>query len=415
MKDIFDSLTPEERNRINDRIRALATKRDEERYLRLEKAEAIKQAFVYELELIEYHIAENDQWFLDAKEKRCEVTKESQDLHRKKAEELYSRKRAIDNSCLPAAESALCRIVAQIELEERQENTFQQRDLERLLGPVYEQRERENSLKIFAEFKERERQRGEEEARREEAYAELLIRLREEERERQKEVAAQRHKKHKEQIRSNVLEREIPYLVHFTPLANLTSILQYGLRARSRLAGHNYFCTDKHRTDGWLDWISASVSFPNYKMFYSKRNSLKGVDGWVVLLIRRDVLWELNCKYILTNAARSGIRMFAGARWSSSEAFEEMFGHNEHRIDIPDFYTTDPQAEVMVYGEIPSRYFEMVAVENAQDEQDARRLGYLTGVRVEIRPKLFKWRSDFEHWYKCGLSAFSSTSVTSPF
>jgi hypothetical protein len=122
-------------------------------------------------------------------------------------------------------------------------------------------------------------------------------------------------------------------------------------------------------------------------MFYLKRNALKDVGGWVVVLIRPEVLWELDCKFILTNAASFGIRMFGDERWSSVNAFEDMFGHPDHRIEIPACYTTDPQAEVMVRNEIPSRYIGMIAVQNPCD---MNRLNNLSDIRVEVCPELFR-------------------------
>ncbi len=393
-KDLFDSLPPDERKQIMGVMRQYTLKREQGRYSRLEEVEIAKQALVQGLEKIEYEIAENNEWFIAAQKKEVEITAEAINLHRKIADKLYSRKKLIDHSLLEA-ELSVKTIITQIESEDRQESVFQQRNLEQLLEPIYEkleiEREHEYSRMMVLQFKNRQKQRVEEDCRRQKEYEAFLDHQRTEELERKQNLEAKRL----EEIRARVHARQIPYLVHFTPLSNLASILKNGLQSRNALAGYNFIFTDERRSDGWLDWISISVKFPNYKMFYTKRNTLKDVDGWVVLLIRIEALWELECKFILTNAASFGIRMFGDERWSSVKAFEDMFGHVEHRVDIPEYYTTDPQAEVMVRNEIPSCYISMIAVQNTCD---ISRLNNLSDIQIEVRPELFRWRSDYEHW-----------------
>ena len=408
-QQLFDSLPEQKREQINSALLDNSSRREQERYQRLEKAEVEKQVLVQELEMIEYEIAENDAWFVSAKEKKVKITAESLKQHRNRAEKLYSRKKQIIVTLLPNTESSVQDIVTKIEFEEQQENYFQQKDIERLLEPIYEENERIHARKVLAEFKEKEKQKAEEETKLYREYELLLARLREEERERKEKTELENRKNRIEIISSSVQNKGIPFLVHFTPIANLPSIVENGLLSRNDLPEGSYIHTDEHRTDGWLDWISASISFPNYKMFYSKQNSLKDVDGWAVLLIQREVLWELDCKYILTNAASSGIRMFTNSRWSSIEAFEDMFGNVEYRNNISEAYTTDPQAEVMVRKEIPCRYIKAIAVRNKLERD---RLNNLNGIPVEVLPQLFSYRNDFENWRQFRLSAFSDNNTT---
>lgn len=408
VQELFDSLSLQQQERITCSIDENTKSREEARYERLQAAEIAKNKLVQELDHIEYEIAENDDWFIAAKEHKIDVTTEALNLHRRMAGEFYSRKRTLIDRLLPEAESSIKAAIFQIETEEAQEALFQRRDLERLLLPFHEERERAHRQVVVAQAKERMRQREEEEARRQEEYEGLLNRLRAEELERSQIRAEERRKKRREDIRAQVDARKIPYLVHFTPIANVESILDNGLRSRNALVGHEHVFTDEYRSDGWLDWISLSVSFPNYKMFYAKKNSLNNIDGWAVLLIKREALWELDCKFILTNAASFGIRMFRDDKWSSVEAFDNMFNHVEHRNGIPDYFTTDPQAEVMVRNEVPRHYIGMIAVER---QPDIKRLCNLGNIRVEAIPELFKWRSDYEHWRKFRLSPFSSDST----
>lgn len=395
---LFSSLTKEERSQIENALHAHAQSREQERYARLQNAESLKQALVEELRQIEYAIAENDDWFRDAQEGKVVYASEEFSEHLGKAREFHDRRAAIRKNLLPAADAAVCKVITEIENEEQQEELFRRRNLEALLSQVWNDRCLQQAQWMREERRQREKEEQAEAARRREEYESLLLRLRLEEEEQREE----RLRNNRARIRERALERAIPYLVHFTPLSNLGSILTHGLRSRRRLAECTYTFTDDTRADGWLDWISLSVSFPNYKMFMAKRSQMKNVDGWAVILIKPDVLWERECKFVLTNAASSSIRIFSDEKWSSVQAFDAMFGREEHRKEIPIFYTTDPQAEVMIRGEVPVGYFDSVAVQN---HFEVAKLDWVKGVRVERKPDLFSWRKDFEHWRKFSLAA----------
>lgn len=399
--EVFSSVSTEEKLSIRKQLEEYSAAREQNRYARLELAEFEKQKTINELEAVEFAIAENDDWFVTAKEGEVDVTPESLKQHRKEAEKLYSRKRTIIDSLLPEADSKIKTVISQIESEEMQEILFQRRDLERLLLPFHEERERARRQVIVAHAKERMRQREEEEARRQKEYEALLNQLRAEELERYQILVEERRKELAESIRARAYARKIPYLVHFTPIGNVESIVEDGLKSRYTLDGHEYIFTDEYRHDGWLDWISLSVSFPNYRMFYKKRNSPNNIDGWAILLIKRDVLWELDCRFMPTNAASFGIRLFRDDEWSSIEAFDDMFNYVEHRKGIPDHFTTDPQAEVMVRNEVPKHYIHKIAVEHQSDQ---KRLCNLKNIRVEIKRKLYEPRCDYAHWQNFHLS-----------
>ena len=74
--------------------------------------------------------------------------------------------------------------------------------------------------------------------------------------------------------RSEILkERNIKKIVHFTKVENLESIFENGILSVNRLNDSSiaYSPSDPFRLDDKLNMISTSISFPNYKMFYSKR------------------------------------------------------------------------------------------------------------------------------------------------
>ena len=76
-------------------------------------------------------------------------------------------------------------------------------------------------------------------------------------------------------IQQVIENRQIKGLVHFTRLENLVSILHNGIVPRSYLFDDNIPITgmvnDALRLDGKQHGSCFSISFPNWKMFYSYR------------------------------------------------------------------------------------------------------------------------------------------------
>jgi hypothetical protein len=118
-----------------------------------------------------------------------------------------------------------------------------------------------------------------------------------------------------DQIRRICNRHCITTLVHFTRIENLRSILQNGLLNRSLLEtrGQQFFCNDSDRVDGHPEAICLSISFPNYRMFYSIRKQKEKAEEvkdsqWVVLLLDAKVLWELDCAFCQENASSNAVR-----------------------------------------------------------------------------------------------------------
>ncbi len=160
----------------------------------------------------------------------------------------------------------------------------------------------------------------------------------------------------KDKIRRICEQRGIKYLVHFTRMDNLASILKHGLLGRERLEKMRipYVYNDEQRIDRCSDAICLSISFPNYKMFYVYRKKLESAK-WVVLVLKRDILWELDCAFCQENAASNNVRFIPLEERKKGSALEDLFTeydkiHDVQRssLGIPPEYTTNPQAEVLV-------------------------------------------------------------------
>ena len=163
-----------------------------------------------------------------------------------------------------------------------------------------------------------------------------------------------------QEIQNIVKNRQIPYLVHFTRLENLHSILKNGLIPRSIIdnAPNNSplktaNVNDDIRVDYKTSFNCASISFPNSRMFYKYRK-LRG-SGWVILLLRPKILWEKKCLFYPVNAASGTVSQLPMTQFSTAQALENMFaGERDQWLQPHD--PTDVQAEVMIEGIIESNY-----------------------------------------------------------
>ncbi|MGB9897825.1 DarT ssDNA thymidine ADP-ribosyltransferase family protein [Thermanaerothrix sp.] len=172
----------------------------------------------------------------------------------------------------------------------------------------------------------------------------------------------------KSKIQDICKNRKIEELVHFSQIENLHSIITRGLLTRDELRkrGIEYKYNDNLRLDNRLNTVSLSISFPNYKMFYKYRNQKK-VD-WVVVSLKPDILWELDCAFLPTNAASSEVKKTPIEQYKKPEALEYLFndyyGDKRRYLELPYNYTTNPQAEILVFGDIAPSYIRKVYFEN---------------------------------------------------
>lgn len=174
-------------------------------------------------------------------------------------------------------------------------------------------------------------------------------------------------------IKEYVKMRGINNLIHFTSYSNLQSILKHGLLPVDELKTKNfiYKMTDPNRIDNRTDTISLSVSFPNYKMFTKKRGEFPD-RNWVVLVLKKSILWEKNCIFVNDNAANSNqskILENHNKNWNNDiDELKNLFcskkdykGNEIKRAtNIGYNMTTDPQAEVLVCEKIERRYIKEV-------------------------------------------------------
>lgn len=162
-------------------------------------------------------------------------------------------------------------------------------------------------------------------------------------------------------IKADVARRDIQYLVHFTDINNLPSILLNGIHSIDYLNRKNlsYTNNDDLRLDGYANSISLSVSFPNYLMFYKYRMSINNPKDMAIIFLDPSILWTLDCAFFYTNAANGLFNQTSLQNLKTFQAWQKLFdsnvrGVNRSSLDIPKNFTTDPQAEILCFNSIPT-------------------------------------------------------------
>ena len=207
----------------------------------------------------------------------------------------------------------------------------------------------------------------------------------------------------------------------FYPGRKSTEYSREGLIGRSLLEEReqDFLFNDKDRADSNKEAVCLSISFPNYKMLWDIRRKKEKPEEitdsqWIVLLLDAKVLWELDCAFCQTNAASSAvIPLLSDGRIGEQkrpEALEDMFADNfyaskrkiwirRQNLQIPKHYTTDPQAEVLVFDPISAKYikevhfYEEIALQTWLKDNPST-----YSQRFYANQQYFKPRCDYKAW-----------------
>ena len=201
-------------------------------------------------------------------------------------------------------------------------------------------------------------------------------------------------------IEEIVLARGITTLFHFTRIDNLEPILLHGLMTTKEIELAEFFAVtnDQHRFDQ-TDAVCTTISWPNYKMWHSLKESDPDTD-WILIALNASVLWERDCAFCKTNAASATVSCIPLDRRRTLAAFNEMFEDFEHKertkLGIPDNYSTNPQAEVLVMNGVPVEYIKSV-VFKSQILRDRYAAKY-PELKTSLNRDYWYGRSDNKHW-----------------
>lgn len=205
-------------------------------------------------------------------------------------------------------------------------------------------------------------------------------------------------------LMSIIRARNITSVYHFTKAENVESILRLGIIPRSLLENEtsiNSSFNDYWRYDGCKDANCVSISFPNYKMFYSLRCENRESE-WAVLEIDAQVLVDCDCIFCQKNAGSADMFNQSIISRKGSAAFAKLFMDSigvpsRQEMNIPPNYPTDPQAEVLVCEIIRPEYIKSVSFNDIETYNKYRGLK-LYGVNVLKNDNLFGPRSDYVYW-----------------
>ncbi len=210
--------------------------------------------------------------------------------------------------------------------------------------------------------------------------------------------------------------RGIKRLVHFTRVENLASILSAGLLPRYMLnrnsrSGPTALVCDHDRHDGHTNAVNLSIEFPNYRMFYQKRCQDEDPSGkkWCVLELNPRLLWTLKCAFCWGNAARADLRQLTVKEKSGPESLKCCFVERlknmgkiiqRQSLGIPDRYPTDPQTEVLVFGEVSPQYVLSVTFPATASRDRWVKVNPRAAEKIQLKVSkcYFYPRSDYSFW-----------------
>ena len=179
------------------------------------------------------------------------------------------------------------------------------------------------------------------------------------------------------QKKASLKRNKIQNLYHFTPIENLASILNEGILSRADLdkTKKEYIFTDHKRIDKRRDFISCSISHPNYTFLF--KTSLK--RKMIIIEIDPEIILQTPSIFCPTNAARSTPYKkegFLPHDYNIQGFFlnEIMEGKKEVRLKnkIPENFPTDPQAEILIFKKIPKNYFKRIIFSKDSEIYDLR-------------------------------------------
>jgi len=203
-------------------------------------------------------------------------------------------------------------------------------------------------------------------------------------------------------MRKIVESRGIEFVIHFTRIENLKSILENGIIPREELENNNTSATfnDQYRIDGCKNATCCSICHPNYKMFYTLRQEDTDQE-WVVIGIKKDIIWEKDCAFCVENAASANVTSIPIWQRKGKEAFQKLFEElinppTRKELKIPESCPTNPQAEILVFDYIEPEDIVGVAFQN-QDRADEYAKLY-KGFNFIYHRGFFKPRVDYEFW-----------------
>jgi hypothetical protein len=179
--------------------------------------------------------------------------------------------------------------------------------------------------------------------------------------------------------------RGISEVLHFTTSRGLVGIFdKRAVLCRDRLDADQRLaairtpnCEDRLKDVEWMGFVNLSLSRVN-KWMFEKSRGWHEQDGiwWAVLAFDVELLGEKGVYFTTTNNTYSSVvRRDAGVD-GLADLFTDGIPWGYHgskkwrRADMPDWFTTDPQAEVLYPDAVPLRRLEHIYVPESEHIDD---------------------------------------------
>jgi len=184
-------------------------------------------------------------------------------------------------------------------------------------------------------------------------------------------------------------ERNIRWLVHFTQVNNLCSILREGLLSRKKLeswpSSKRPHFSDRFRDDSYTGANCLSITSPNYPMF--RKYQIKYPDIiWAVLAIEPRVLWELNCAFCARNASSIMMRNVPIDKLMLPDSLEGLFHGVQGNLPC------NCQAEVLVFNTLSPQYIKWIYFKNDKEHRTWKENCTYKNVPCSVDASLFNFR-----------------------
>ena len=207
--------------------------------------------------------------------------------------------------------------------------------------------------------------------------------------------------------KSIINNKQISEILHFTPLKHLSSILEYGILSNEEISKKNLtsFQVDENRFDARQNFICTSVSYPNSSLLRMKQYKY---GPFIIISISPEILLTNVCLFAKSNAAttwyKKPSKYDSFPMLNKNESFLDMFSRDDIRDKnrIPKNFTTDLQAEVLIYKKIPREFIKKIYCES--EEIKLNLLKELPDLKeresdfISINPKVFERRIDQDYW-----------------
>jgi len=182
-----------------------------------------------------------------------------------------------------------------------------------------------------------------------------------------------KYKLNHSEFENELVERDIKYLIHFTPTINLMSIFEQGkILSRALLEKFDIDQTDIFDYIQFTDdirfddkqYINLSIQHPNHFLFnrFQQKTKEHTHINWCILKIEKKYIYYAETLFSVTNAANGFNKRNVGVS-GDIQKFKMMFSDNLKivtstssriisRNQLNAKYPTDEQAEVLVKYEI---------------------------------------------------------------